>query len=286
MRDEQDYYDYFPDQLGLGGQAPPPDTSSSGGWGLPPGPPRDGYYWNLVDGQWVETPIYGGGYGNFAPPPTPTPTPPPTPTPTPYPTTTYYPPPSGGGQNFNGNFAWPRFSAPVFQGIAPMEAPPPFAYQPFAYDEFKAPDFKQIYDDPSYAGRRDEGLRAIEHGAAAQGLTRLPETLKSLAGWNQDFASREYGNIFDRSANVYDRNRANAFGTWKSNRDNAADNYSLNYGISRDIWDRNEKQNLDAYDRNYKAAYDQFDFNEWRPAQMTFNDMYNRWKTTVEAGAN
>lgn len=147
-------------------------------------------------------------------------------------------------------FAWPQFSAPTFN------APPAFEF-----DAFKAPDFKSIFDDQSYQGRRDEGLRAISNSAAAKGLSRLPATAQALGAWNQDFASREYGNIFDRSAN-----------TWQMNRNNAADNYMKNYGVSRDV-----------FDRNYKSAFDQFDFNEFRPAKATFDDLYNRWKAELDA---
>jgi hypothetical protein len=190
---------------------------------------------------------------------------------------------SAPAADYASGFQFPHFNAPTYTPGAAFVAPPPFEYAPFSYGEFKAPQFSDIYNDGSYTGRRDEGLNAIQNSAAAKGLTRLPATLKALAGWNQDFASREYGNIFDRAATTYDRNRNNAFGNWQANRNNAADNYSLNYGIARDVWDRGEKQNLDAFDRNYRSAYDAFDFNEFKPASMTFDDMYRRWKAQLDA---
>jgi len=156
----------------------------------------------------------------------------------------------GGGADPGAGFQWPSFNAPSFN-----------APTPFSYEAFKQPDFKDIFNDPSYKGRRDEGLQAIEHGAAAKGLTRLPNTLKALGSWNQDFASREYGNIFDRSAN-----------TWSMNRNNAADNYSKNYGISRDV-----------FDRSYTGAKDTFDMNEFQPAKLTFEDLYRRWKSELDS---
>lgn len=173
----------------------------------------------------------------------------------------------GGGSYDGSGFAWPQFNAPQYTKGAPFSAPPAFSYEGFT-----PPTADSIYADPSYKMRRDEGLQAIEHGAAAKGLTRLPATLKSLAGWNQDFASREYGNIFDRGAQ-----------TWGMNRNNAADAYSLNYGVSRDVWDRGEQQNLSSFDRNYKGAYDEFDFNSWKPASMTFEDMRARYLAELDA---
>jgi hypothetical protein len=198
-------------------------------------------------------------------------------------------PSTGGGQTQpsgfgdTSGFAWPRFNAPQYTPIAPFVAPPAFEFAPFSYEDFKAPQFSDIYNDGSFIGRQQEGMKAIENSAAAKGLTRLPATLKALAGWNQDFASREYGNIFDRAAGTYDRNRGNAFSNWQANRNNAADNYSLNYGIARDVWDRNDRQNTDTYDRNYKSAFDTFNYNDFQPAKYTFDDMYRRWKDQLDA---
>jgi hypothetical protein len=177
----------------------------------------------------------------------------------------------GGGGDYgsfdSSGFAWPQFNAPNYTQGPAFQAPPAFSYE-----AFKAPGFNEIFSDPSYTGRRDEGLQAIEHGAAARGLTRLPNTLKALAGWNQDFASREYGNIFDRSAN-----------TWNMNRNNAADTYSTNYGISRDVWDRGEGQNRFKFDQDYRGAKDAFDMNAFQPSKLTFEDMYRRWRDELDS---
>ena len=175
----------------------------------------------------------------------------------------------GGGDYGGDNFAWPEFNAPRYTPGPKFQAPPAFSYE-----AFQAPTGDSIYSDPSYTMRRDEGLQAIEHGAASKGLTRLPSTLKALAGWNQDFASREYGNIFDRAGQTYN-----------TNRNNAADTYSLNYGVSRDTWDRGERQGLDAYDRNYKASYDEFQPKQ-RQAEQTFDDLYRRWKGELDANTS
>ncbi len=187
--------------------------------------------------------------------------PPPPPGPTAQPTA------QSGGTGGTGGFAWPKFNAPSYQAGPAFQAPPPFQY-----DAFKQPSFGDIFTDPSYQGRRDEGLRAIEHSAAAKGLSRLPQTVKALGGWNQDFASREYGNIFDRAAQSYDRNRANA-----------ADTYSMNYGVSRDVFDRNYRGGLDTYDRNYSRAKDMFDVNQFQPAKLTFEDMYRRYRDNLNS---
>ena len=186
------------------------------------------------------------------------------------------------------DFAWPEFEAPIYTPGAPFAADPyapgaPFQPPPaFTYDAWTPPSFESIRQDPSYLGRKDEGLSAIEHGAAAKGLTRMPATLQALGAWNQDFASREYGNIYNREGQAYDRNRSNA-----------ADAYSLNYGVSRDTWDRGETSNLNAYDRNYRSGLDAYDRNytgakdEFTPrfdsAKLRFEDLYRRWKAQLDS---
>lgn len=267
--------------------APPPQDGPGNQWGLSPndnpGPGMDNdlWYWlnhgvtpqgndqSIFDANGQLRPGWRRTANGYERDPAPTSTN------TPYPNypTTYspYTPRTTSGYSSNlsggGGFAWPQFNAPNYTPGPAFVAPPAFSYE-----AYKQPEFSDIYKDGSYAGRRDEGLNAIEHGAAAKGLTRLPATLKALGSWNQDFASREYGNIADRAAN-----------TWQMNRSNAADAYSLNYGISRDVWDRGEQQNLNKFDRDYKSAYDSFDFNEYRPSVNTFDDMFRRYKAELDA---
>jgi len=58
-----------------------------------------------------------------------------------------------------------------------------------------------MYDwktDPGYQFRMDEGQRMIERGAAARGGALSGGALKAITSWGQDYASNEYGKIFDR----------------------------------------------------------------------------------------
>lgn len=73
--------------------------------------------------------------------------------------------------------------------------------QTFGMDQFEA--------DPSYAFRQAEGNKAIERALAAQGKSYTPEAVKALQDYNQNLASQEYGNAFNRyninQSNVYNR---------------------------------------------------------------------------------
>jgi hypothetical protein len=60
---------------------------------------------------------------------------------------------------------------------------------------FSQTDFEQ---DPGYAFRQAEGMRALERSAAARGSLLSGSTLKGIQRFGQDLASQEYGNAFNR----------------------------------------------------------------------------------------
>jgi hypothetical protein len=62
------------------------------------------------------------------------------------------------------------------------------------------PNFgKNIDMDPGYQFRLDEGMKAINAGAAARGLANSGATLKALTKYGQDYASNEYNNAYNRT---------------------------------------------------------------------------------------
>jgi hypothetical protein len=60
---------------------------------------------------------------------------------------------------------------------------------------FGQQDFEQ---DPGYAFRQAEGMRALERSAAARGNLLSGNTMKGIQRFGQDLASQEYGNAFNR----------------------------------------------------------------------------------------
>lgn len=61
--------------------------------------------------------------------------------------------------------------------------------------DFTAADFTK---DPGYDFRMSEGQKALERSAAARGGLQSGGTLKALSRYGQDFASNEYGNVYNR----------------------------------------------------------------------------------------
>jgi hypothetical protein len=60
---------------------------------------------------------------------------------------------------------------------------------------FSQTDFEQ---DPGYAFRQAEGMRALERSASARGNLLSGGTLRGIQRFGQDLASQEYGNAFNR----------------------------------------------------------------------------------------
>lgn len=68
---------------------------------------------------------------------------------------------------------------------------------------------QDIYDDPSYQFRLQQGQDSIQSGAAAQGGLLSGATQKALLNYGQEAASQEYGNAYNRfnadQTNQYNR---------------------------------------------------------------------------------
>ena len=62
--------------------------------------------------------------------------------------------------------------------------------KPFGMDQFQ--------QDPGYAFRQSEGMKALERSAAARGNLMSGSTLKGIQRFGQDLASQEYQNAFNR----------------------------------------------------------------------------------------
>ena len=57
---------------------------------------------------------------------------------------------------------------------------------------------EQFEQDPGYAFRQAEGMRALERSASARGNLLSGGTLRGIQRFGQDLASQEYGNAFNR----------------------------------------------------------------------------------------
>lgn len=123
---------------------------------------------------------------------------------------------------------------------------------------FSKADFEE---DPGYQYRLEQGNRGVENSAAAKGSQLSGATLKALARFNQNEASNEYSNVFDRFMKQklaqYDQSVGD-FGRAEGQRldkyGQRKDEYNLNelqrqakYGIATDQYNRADAQRRDQY---------------------------------------
>jgi len=173
--------------------------------------------------------------------------------------------PSTGGPGLSSytgpsNFEWPTYDMPDYIDPGVFDPGPAFTFRDFA-----APTAESMLNEPGFQFRMDQGRKALEGSAAGKGVLRSGGTLKDILGYGQNFASQEYGNVYNRALTEYDTQRGNA-----------ADIWGKQYGQRRDVYgyksDNASKQN------SFNLNNSQFDWNsKYGPASQEFQDLFNRW---------
>lgn len=132
----------------------------------------------------------------------------------------------GGGGTPGGGYS--GFELPKFGGSfrPDYEDPPGFDAPDFSYPDFVAPKPEDIYKDPSYQWRLDQGRKSLERSAAARGVTRSGGTLTGILEYGQNFGANEYNNIFDRALTTYTTNRGTALDVFDRLYQGAKDEYA------------------------------------------------------------
>lgn len=201
--------------------SPGPFGTGNGSYGSasqPSGPaPGPGYGWNATSGQWQLLP-------------TGSPTPPPTTTPPPGDNSTVGP--------FTGTFTAPdQIPLPALPTYTP---PPAFS--------FNAPTAADALNDPGYQFRVQQGDQGLQAWAAANGTLNGSGTAKALEDYNQNDASQEY-------ANIWNRDWTQQTGTYQTNyQTQYVDPY--NFGIT--AYNAAAPNILHENDQNYSNAWNQF----------------------------
>lgn len=150
----------------------------------------------------------------------------------------------------------PVMGAPYAEPAAPA-APPAFEYTPppymgatrvnignaprFVAPEFDAPEASEIYNNPAYQFRVQQGIQALQNSAAARGMVRHGGTYKGLIDYGQNAASQEFDNAYNRYLQEYDRLYRGAsdayaprFSTWQAR--NAAALSNRDFDWQRYVW--------------------------------------------------
>jgi hypothetical protein len=85
-------------------------------------------------------------------------------------------------------------------------------------ENFNAPTNVTEQNDPGYMFRLQQGQKLLENSAAARGGLLSGNTAQDLSKFGQDYASNEYGNVYQRALgeyqqryNVFQQNQSNLF---------------------------------------------------------------------------
>lgn len=84
---------------------------------------------------------------------------------------------------------------------------------------FQAPTALTEQNDPGFQARLKLGTDAIQKSAAARGSVVTGGTAKALDTYGQDYASNEYGNVYNRALSTFDTNY-NQYNTDQTNQFN------------------------------------------------------------------
>lgn len=100
-------------------------------------------------------------------------------------------------------------------GVPNPLAPPPFTYAPFT-DQFTNPNFVAPtglteQNDPGYQARLKLGSDTLQASAAGKGTLLTGQTANDLNQYAQDFASNEFGQVYNRALTDYQTQSANNF---------------------------------------------------------------------------
>lgn len=171
----------------------------------------------------------------------------------------------------------PTFNAPAYT------PPPAFSFGGFqAPGAFTAPDQNAVLNDPGYQFRKQQANDAFMGNRAASGTAHTGGTVKDFLDYNQNMASQEYGNVWNRDYTAYNANFNNALNAYAANRSNAVGNYNTNYQTQyQDPWNisnvsRQEEfaPQLVGYQTNAANTQHQNDVSN----QNSWQDYLQRWQ--------
>jgi hypothetical protein len=122
------------------------------------------------------------------------------------------------------------------QGPPPMDPfTAPRALDPSQF-AFRAPTAADLTRDPSYQFRLAEGQKALERGAAARGGLLGGGFARGLERYAQDYASTEYGNVYNRALGENQLRYGRALTANEQRMQRALQQYQTRYNAGMGQW--------------------------------------------------
>jgi hypothetical protein len=110
--------------------------------------------------------------------------------------------------------------------------------QEFQFDTYTPEKYQQadpfsytgedLYKDPSYLFRLQQGQKALDRQGAAAGRFLSGRQLQASSDYNQGAASQEFQNAYSRALGTYGTNETNRFNTFSTNENNRFNAFNTN----------------------------------------------------------
>lgn len=138
-------------------------------------------------------------------------------------------------------------------------APDPYVADKFSYTG------EDLYKDPSYLFRLQQGQKALDRQGAASGRYLSGAQLQAASDYNQGAASTEFQNAYQRALgtfgtnegnrkNAYDTNTTNGLNAFNTNETNKYNAFSTNSANKFNAFNTNETNRYNAYQSNFNNA--------------------------------
>lgn len=88
---------------------------------------------------------------------------------------------------------------------------------------------QDLYDDPSYKFRLDQGQKALDRQGAAAGRFLSGRQLQASSDYNQGAASQEFQNAYQRALGTFSTNEGNRYNAFNTNEGNRFNAYQANF---------------------------------------------------------
>jgi hypothetical protein len=105
--------------------------------------------------------------------------------------------------------AAPSGTAPLSSLVNPQLGGAGSLMTPFL-TPFQAPTDVTEQNDPGYQFRLSQGTQALQNSAAARGTLLTGDTAQAITNYGQDYASNEYGNVYNRALGQYQQAQNNS----------------------------------------------------------------------------
>lgn len=168
-------------------------------------------------------------------------------------------PRGGSGGGFGSLQDWPSYNAPNYMDPGEFDPGPAFTFR-----EFTAPTGETMLKEPGFQFRMDQGRKALQASQFGKGQGLTGAAAKGIEEYGQNFASQEFGNVYNRALQEYD-----------TNRNNAADIWGKAYGQRHDVY--GARANNYGQQNTFNLGNATNDYNSRRDKAM---DAFNKWKAT------